>query len=382
MAKNIVFVLHGIGQYTDGWINVQSSAVPVLKAVLKQYPFFTGKSLDTFVEFVPILYDDVFERILKLWASQAEALRSSIPVIPEFAEKVIDLMGEADDDKWSLKTGADVALYWGFRLFQQRVILRVLAQMTAKIAETIASSDHVPDYHVLAHSMGTAVAHDALHHLGTENWLTQLKDAPLDDKDSEAAKAEREKYLKSLERLRELKGTGNPFNPRLFSFESITMLSNVSGLIHPSEDPYRSIVRPGNGGDENAFAKNYINVNHKFDPISIIGNFKMPEGWKMRGGLDLVMDHLVGDPESIHDAAHYVRHPDLHLRLLSLYVDPYTPSNEDISHIGSFQKKNGFDAIKKQAVKGLLAQIATGADGPLGDIVGKVKGLQKTMENA
>ena len=379
MAKNIVFVLHGIGQYTDGWINLESSAVPVLKECSKEYAFFNGKSLDAFVEFVPILYDDVFERIMKNWADQGAELRNSVPILPKFADKVIGYLESTDDDKWSLKTGADVALYWGFRLFQQRVVLRVLAQMTTKIADTIAASDHVPEYHVLAHSMGTAVAHDALHHLGTENWLTELKNAAFEGSDSEAAKAERDQYLGGLDRLRELKGSANPFNPTLFSFESITMLSNVSGLIHPSESPYHSIVRPGSAGDDNAFTKNYLNINHRFDPISLVGDFKMPDGWKMRGGLDLPVDHLIGDPEQIHDAAHYVRHPSVHLRLLSLYVDPYMPSAADVAKSDAFQKKNGFDAIKKQTIKTELNEILKGEAGPLMDIVEKVGALRKIL---
>jgi hypothetical protein len=316
---------------------------------------------------------------MKNWADQGAELRNSIPILPKFADKVIGYLESTDDDKWSLKTGADVALYWGFRLFQQRVVLRVLAQMTTKIADTITASDQVPEYHVLAHSMGTAVAHDALHHLGTENWLTELKNADFEGSDSEAAKAERDKYLGSLERLRQLTSSSNPFNPTVFSFESITMLSNVSGLIHPSESPYHSIVRPGSAGDDNAFTRNYLNINHRFDPISIIGDFKIPEGWKMRGGLDLAVDHLVGDPEQIHDAAHYVRHPDVHLRLLSLYVDPYMPSDEDLTKSEEFQKKNGFDAIKKQALRKALSDIANGDAGPLMNIVEKVTALRKIL---
>jgi hypothetical protein len=379
MAKNIVFVLHGIGQYTDGWINLESSAVPVLKESAKQYSFFDGKSLDTFVEFVPVLYDDVFERIMKHWADLGKGLRDAVPVLPKFGDKVLGYLEGADDDKWSLKTGADVALYWGFRLFQQRVVLRVLAQISAKIADTIAASDHVPEYHVLAHSMGTAVAHDALHHLGTESWLTQLKSATFDDEDGKEAAAERDKYLASLEKLKELQATGNPFNPTLFSFESITMLSNVSGLIHPSESPYHSIVRPGSARDDNAYTRNYLNANHRFDPITIVGDFRMPDGWKMRGGMDLTCDHLIGDPEGIHDAAHYVRHPNLHLRLLSLYVDPYMPTDADIAQIALFQSRSGFNAIKKKAVLDLLERIAKGDAGPLVDVIGRVKELSRIV---
>jgi hypothetical protein len=374
VTKNIVFVLHGIGQYTDGWIDMESCAVPALKKAARSYSFFEGKSLDSFVEFVPILYDDVFERILKHWADLGEGLSSSIPLMPKFAKQVNDLMKQADEDRWSLKSGADVALYWGFRLFQQRVVLRVLAQISTRVADTIGATSLMPEYHVLAHSMGTAVAHDALHHLGTESWLAQLRKAPLDDPDGDAARVDRAEYLDGHSRFAEIRN--NPFDPRTFKFSSITMLSNVSGLIHPSANPYESIVRPGSATDHGAYATNYFNVNHKFDPIALLGNFRMPAGWAFANGLDLQLDHLVGNVEQIHDAAHYISHPEVHLRLLTQYVDSYAPTADDVSQAAAFQNKNG---IKNQAA-GAAKSFLKGEVGPLGELVSKLKILAKLAE--
>ena len=375
MAKNIVFVLHGIGQYTDGWMSLESCAVPPLKAAAKRYPFFEGKSLDTFVEFVPILYDDVFEKIQKHWADLAKDLKAAIPVLPRFADKLFTYMEKGTEDTFALNNGADVALYWGFRLFQQRVVLRVLAQIASKIAATIAATDQVPHYHILAHSMGTAVAHDALHHLGTEAWLTALKTAPLDDADGERAKVDRAQYLGELDRVKDATSKQSPFDPANFAFQSITMLSNVSGLIHGAESPYHSIVRPGTPGDNGAFVSNYVNVNHKFDPISIIGNFKMPGGWAIGGGgVDVVLEHLAGDPEQLHDAAHYVRHPAVHLRLLAQYVDPYAPSADDVKQVAKFAKEHSVQA----AVKAKLEKLS---DSPQWkNFIGRLRELRDVVE--
>jgi hypothetical protein len=374
VAKNIVFVLHGIGQYTDGWMDLESCAVPALKKAASSYAFFEGKSLDTFVEFVPIFYDDVFERILQHWADLGQGLLAANPVMPgKFADKVIKLMTQANENKWSLKTGADVALYWGFRLFQQRVVLRVLAQMTTRIADTIGAGER-PEYHVLAHSMGTAVAHDALHHLGTEPWLAAVKKANFDGPDVENARADRDTYLENHARASTTKD--DPFNPRHFTFSSITMLSNVTGLIHPSASPYQSIVRPGSATDNGACTTNYFNVNHKFDPISLVGNFEMPPGWKLSNGVDLRFDHLTDDIEHLHDAAHYVSHPAIHLRLLQQYVDIYVPTADDFSQIAAFQKKFGIENQGSSALKAF----AKGDTGPLGELVKKLRILEKLVE--
>lgn len=137
MAKDIVFVLHGIGQYAPDWIDEESCAVVALREAAKQYVFFEGRTLDSFVEFVPIVYDDVFQRIMEHWKKLADGLNSAIPVMPSFMKETLQLMTGATKSDWARTHGADIALYWGFRLFQQRIVLRVLAQMTRKIADTI-----------------------------------------------------------------------------------------------------------------------------------------------------------------------------------------------------------------------------------------------------
>ena len=320
MAKSIVFVLHGVGEYGSHWIEDDTSAVQGLKKVVKRYEFFQSHSLDSYVEFVPILYDDVFEQILKSWSDQARALEA-IPIVPAYVERVAEFVGGFGEEKWWLKTGLDVALYWGFRLIQRRVVLRVLSQMTERIAEARRDSTEY-SFHVLAHSLGTAVAHDALHHLGTERWLRA--DGGLVKEECEGAS-----YMKAINSLKEVVGVSNPFHPRLFGFESITMLSNVSVLLQVSENPYASIVRPGSARDDNAYTRVFINVDHKQDPISILGNFRVPFGWKP-GGLNLQLNHLDGPIENIHDASHYVAHPFVHLRLFNQYVDPFAVGDTDV----------------------------------------------------
>lgn len=380
MAKNIVFVIHGIGEYQDGWMEKESSAVPALRKAATEYPFFEGKSLDSYVDFVPVLYDDVYERILKHWSDLGEGLKNSIPVMPVFADKAVNALQGASDNKWWLKTGADVLLYWGFKLFQQRIILRVISQITKKVAGTITQGNERPGYHILAHSMGTAVAHDALHHLGTESWLSALKNAPMDDDDGEVAKSQRSQLLDTLELLREHFGVSNPFDPALFNFESVTMISNVSALIHGVESPYTSIVQPGSATSHDAFTRQYLNVNHDFDPISQISNFQMPSGWTMRGGVDIHLNHLVDiqKPLAIHDAAHYIAHPNLHLRLLQSYVDPYIASNSDITRVADYDNTHGPSAISND-IKTVLNELKQGSTGPLQELIVMIQNIKESV---
>lgn len=377
MAKNIVFVLHGVGEYSEDWLQADSTAAHQLREDAKQYGFFEGKNLDTYVEFVPILYDDVFLRVLNHWSDLGDALGSAIPVMPKAADKVVKYLKKSDEDKWAIQFAGDVVLYWGFRLYQQRVVLRVLSQITKKVADTIASSDRVPGYHILAHSLGTAVAHDALHHLGTEDWLGALDHAPFDDPDGNDGAGDYAAYRDSLAGMKEDLGIANPFHPSLFQFETVTMLSNVSGLIHPSENPYHSIVRPGSASAEGAFTKNYLNVNHKYDPISIAGNFKMPRSWEMQGGIDITVDHVLD--KEIHSADHYVAHPNVHLRLLQSYVDPYYASDEDVKAVKAFQKQNGFKNVADTKLKDKVKELVDIDGEEIDQLLSGIKKLEKLL---
>lgn len=364
MAKSIVFVFHGMGEYKANWIGEETSVVQALRKAAKQYAFFQGQSLDSYVEFVPILYDDVFERILQHWDDQATALTKAIPVMPDRVDKILAYLGDSTEEKWWLKTGLDVLLYWWFRLFQQRVVLRVLAQMTERIAKT-AGSNNEYSFHVLAHSLGTAVAHDALHHLGTEKWLQAYEHKDLGSRDLQRANQERAGYTKAIKSLEDASGVSNPFHPRLFGFDSITMLANVSPRISVSEDPYASIVRPGSALEDNAYARVFINVGHKYDPFAAFGGFKMPLGWEP-GGLDLEVKHLDGDIGEIHDASHYVAHPFVHLRLLKRYVNPFEISQADVDEAKKYDRR-----------KSLTAQAATDAlAGGIGDLTGFIQWIE------
>jgi hypothetical protein len=386
MAKDIVFVLHGIGEYQDDWLANKMGAVPALKEAAKQYPFFQTSPLESHVEFVPVLYDDIFVRIMKNWADQAEALKESIPIMPGLADKVLTFLQDLDENDWEKTFAADVVLYWGFRLFQQRVSLRVIKQIVDKVSQTATLNNEVPDYHILAHSLGTAVAQDALHHLGTENWLEGLATRAAIETDAEI-KVEQTALLEAIQKLRDDFGTTNPFDPGLFSFESITMISNVSGLIYSNDGPATSIVRPGTASEHGAYTKRYINVNHVADPVSIATNFKAPGDWELTGGLtDLSFTHLIQNDDIknvkdvatlIHSAAHYVAHPNLHLRLLTMYVNPYRPTVDDRTASRSFANKYGPAKIRadiKQAYKDLKSGDKKGLD-KIVDVIKSIKDM-------
>jgi len=375
MSRSIVFVLHGIGEYSDTWLDNKSSAVTALKKGAENCEFFKNRSLDSFTEFVPILYDDIFDKVIDHWSDLASGLNSAVPVMPSAPGKVLEHVEAINQDQWWKRTGLDVVLYWGFRLFQQRITLRVLNQITGKIADSIDSAAPTTSFHVLAHSLGTAVAHDALHHLGTEQWLQSVPVENLDSEGSEEVVKEQKRLNENLSWLKGHYGHRNPFAPDVFVFKSVTMLSNVSGLIYHAENPYRSIVRPTTSQTSDACCFSYLNINHKYDPISHAGSFKMPKSWKLNGdGIDVWLNHVIDDPRNIHDASHYTSHPDVYLRLLQHYVEPFFANDADLNLITSFKRRHDLKR-DDSALKNKLEDISEGKEGTHRQLISLISSL-------
>ncbi|TGD72193.1 hypothetical protein E4634_16125 [Mangrovimicrobium sediminis] len=63
MAKNYVFLIHGIDEFSVGWMQQESTAATGLRKAVHQYPLFQNQLRDEGVEIVPAFYDDVFQRI-------------------------------------------------------------------------------------------------------------------------------------------------------------------------------------------------------------------------------------------------------------------------------------------------------------------------------
>ena len=74
MAKNVVFLVHGVGRHTENWAYGPEGPIPALEKAAQNYSFFKGKKLSDLVEIVPIYFDDIFDRILKQWQDLAAGL--------------------------------------------------------------------------------------------------------------------------------------------------------------------------------------------------------------------------------------------------------------------------------------------------------------------
>jgi hypothetical protein len=333
MAKSVLFLLHGVGDHDAKWADKDTEGGPTLalRRAWRRYSHFqrTKQELEEFVEFVPILYNDVFDTILEGWSdlpAKAYSLGGSAP--NGACQAALEACEEAGNDKNKLiRYGGDVVLYKAFRLFAQRVQMKVIDAMTEIIAPRIAAvGEGRVRFFVMAHSLGTTVAHDALHHLASEDWLKAEPEAD--------ARADWEEKAR---RYRGFLGAGQPFRPPALVFDAVFMVSNTSRLLYTTDrDPYSSWVVPYDGTLGNC--GHYFNFDHVLDPISKFGRFRMPDAWKAKGaGTDIInLEHL--HAVNLHAYDHYLNHPRVHLQVLSQLVPSFEPTGEDLVQRRTFPK--------------------------------------------
>lgn len=322
MPKHVLFFVHGIGRHAAGWAREAGGPIDTLKKAALLYDCFHGLDLEDELDMVEIRYDDIFDAHLDQWAALADQLKAA-PAGGTRFNRINDLLARVGDDRNTFACfGGDVLLYTGFELIAKRVRLRVNAVIAEKVNSALeAARDQPgadPEFGIVAHSLGTTVAHDSLEQLADNAWLPQdaasLDALPLSDG--------QKKRVNELMR----QGAANPFAPPGFVWDCIMMVSNTSRLLCQSAmSPYQSCVKPGPGG----VTRNFINVDNRLDPVSKPMQFNMPGRWD--GGVQIVVDHI--HSANIHGFDHYLQHPAVHGPLFRLLVPNFTATCFDQSKV-------------------------------------------------
>jgi len=340
-SKNVVVFIHGIGKHEAGWANAPGGPIETLKKSAARYPdvFPDTNPIDKSVEFVEIAYDDIFEKIRQQWHDLAKILKeasfdgasqSSVEALQAFMPGAIaDLESVTGETKWAATHALDAILYKGFLLVRNIVRYSVASQLANIVAERIqADRDDDPSYTIVAHSLGTAVLHDAVNLLAGTNWLNgvaKLKAEGL------AANIDDAKLKMAKDRF-----GANPFSSKgLWAWNGIVMISNVSAILcrRPAPDSPETRTRPMHSGGQNGRATDYyINIDHLFDPIAKLKPFRAEATWptsRLEGfAFDLVsLKHFYD--KNVHGLSHYLIHPSVHSRIFWLA----TPKRFRFSHV-------------------------------------------------
>ena len=169
MARHVLVLLHGMGTHGSDWAD---DAKDSLEGLYQNYGVLGRFDFEERFRCEAITYGNVFEQIVTNWATMSgEILASGQLGSAGEVRSLVDWLENAGetDDNFLWTHVADVALYRFFPLVRQRVKAQVANRIFAILQEAIDDGDS--DWSVIAHSLGTAVAHDTLHAM--ENLNTQ-----------------------------------------------------------------------------------------------------------------------------------------------------------------------------------------------------------------
>ena len=319
MAKSVIFLVHGMGNFEKGWSGAEDGPVATLSKAAEYYATFsTEQPLDGAVKFVEITYNDIFDGIRERWDDLADSLTDDVPgAAADKIEKIRKAIDSATGDSFVATHLLDVGLYYSFTIIQRLVQLKVASTMMKTIAEHAAESSERRRYIVVAHSLGTTIAHDAIQRMATTGWLKEA-DVALDILNDQ--NVGNFVTLAEIQAALDTHGT-NPFAPGKFRFEAIFQIANTSRLLHRTQaSPYNSVVRPMYAGGSLASSTGrYYNIDHMLDPIGKLQRHRAREAWP-NAALNYTADDLF-DIKHLHDVnvhgfSHYLLHPLVHANIL------------------------------------------------------------------
>jgi hypothetical protein len=279
MAKHTLFLIHGMGVHQGPqWsANVWNKLVECSQL----YPHFQNtKPLNDYAEPVAVQYDHLIHNALTRWDTQAQGFgdfaQANANALPG-GDPLNWLAGIAGDEAgFLLSHVADVVIYRFFNNESGQIKANVRLKIFNEIKNR-RTQDATAEFSVMAHSLGTSVAHDALAEIGT---------APVIDNNI------------------------NTFQSQNFKFKSIHMLANISRALQTKPGVYESVVRPGRGDDH--YCKRLYSYRHELDPFTLPKPFT-PVTWgnAYRGKR---LSHYRG--WNIHGWLHYLDNPRVHIPVL------------------------------------------------------------------
>lgn len=310
--KNLLFFIHGIGRHPEGWIDEPDGPVATLDQALARYPecFPAGSKLRDFVDVVEVRYDDIFDDQIKRWSDQVKDLPTAGPGAG-WVEGLQSFWAHANgDQKTFADFGGDVILYRGFDLLARSVRLRVNKIIVGEIfrhhKDSLASGATAPDIGIVAHSLGTAVAYDALNALFTSTWFAQGDELLSNDTLTDAQRRHFE------EMFADIKDKDSPSNVPV-RLDMLMMLSNTASLLTRCDaNAVNALLQPG------AATRCFFNVNHELDPVGQLRRYRIPSDWDPTFGVEITPRHL--HQENVHAMSHYLSHPAVHGRVFARMI--------------------------------------------------------------
>lgn len=316
MSKHTCFLVHGMGSHGEGWSKKVVTALG--EAAVHHDIIDSSEKIHEAVEFVEIRYNDIFEGIVNNWNTLASSLSDMPGSLQQEVSSVTEWIAEntGSDAGFATTHALDVAMYFIFKIVSRMVQLEVASQMMVKLADHAEDANHRNV--VIAHSLGTAVANDAIHRLARTDWLsnpTKIK-----------AIAERARSLGSnltADKITAQKAVfKSAFGSGQSCFEAIFMIANISPVLQRvGVVPAKGYCAPRFADPNNPDrfqAEQFINIGHVIDPVHIIGDFRAEKAWPLSAANGITFDISVKHfwDKDIHALDHYIINPKVYREIL------------------------------------------------------------------
>lgn len=279
MAKQVIFLVHGMGDTVPGW------SAPVQDLIRQKYSLYKVSKLQKFdstYAFKEINYNQVFEDHIETWEEKSQIVTSKLEasgIDIDLLDTLMDMTQKTARKEFASTHVLDVILYRFMKGLKSQIISNISTQIAGRLSDN-------PRYSIICHSLGTAVMHDVMQANLTTNEFP----------------------------LSTAHGIPNVY----------MTLANVSRVLQDADtNVYTSAVRPRLKDKNKLYGcTRFINASHALDPFTKVRTFA-PE-WKK--GAAKPLNNLYADsyePVKIsgltgfnpHDFEHYLEHPDCHVAL-------------------------------------------------------------------
>ena len=267
MSVPVLIFIHGIGEHPPGW---SGDAIGRLNERAADYSSMEGNGIVNLFHVVEISYDAILLGLVKRWAEEVQGLKTN--ALYSHVEPALDWLDGSAHGDFVWTHIADVILY-----MSSAIRNAVASAVAAVLGETIVEMGTANrSYNILAHSMGTSVAAEAVTALAT----------PQPDPE------------------------GWPGLPSGFRFDNVFMLANTSRLLQrDSIKAYTSSRLLPASVQSSGLCVNYWNFAHRFDPIPAPRRFELT-GPPVQGYMNFMLDHYYDT--NLHALTHYLEHPLVH----------------------------------------------------------------------
>lgn len=293
MSKKSLIVVHGMGEHTEA--SVKEELSETLKKVFSRYESLKTKDPENVIDISVFNYNPFFEdyrNAVKNSNDIVAALQSVSNdfggLLPEAANEIAKLGPSITEDDMFGTHWLDVILY-RFSLLAEPIQMDLALKIASEVRQKGGAN-----VHMLGHSLGTSVLHDALARLyGPEPSPVKLSTA--------SAK-----------------------------IGCVYMVANVSRLLQTFRKVGSSEVRPVLG-----CCTNFIQYRHKLDPIPQVKPFTPTNngGWITHEIWDKnyrLIEPSAVTSANVHSLGHHLLDPEVHLPLLRATIGfrPLSPERK------------------------------------------------------